>query len=1390
MSTKYPQLVSQVQTALFRHLQHSYVVIDQQQVVLELSQKDNLFFKDGDIRSDISLNQVLHPVWVKEVSALLPFLTEQNPVHSGTVLDFEKDGERYYGEIELMQLDTPDWVLVLLKDRTSVVEAENEKERKFKALVENGMDAIVLLDANGSNTYVSPNIEQLLGYTEEEAMQLNLFAVLHPDDKAGVQEKWLEMLSKPGVPIKGEEARVRHKNGEWRWIEANIINMLHDPALQGIVDNFRDISDRKREAERTKKDQEELLHSNIMLAEAQKIAQLGYWEVDLLTREVSWTEAALAIWGRDKSQQPSIDFFYSTIHPDDKAEFIALNERCLNEGIPLDAVHRILLPDNTIKFVHERGTVVKDAEGRNIKFKGTTQDVTESKRNTEAVRLSNERFELVNRATSDAIWDWDLKSGTLYWGEGFTNLFGYALTDEKEQAARWAQCIHPQDRVQTIQQLNTCLQDPSVQTWSAEYRFQKADNSYAYVLDKGFMIRNEEGTAIRLIGAVQDITSAKEVARDLKEERNRMRAIIDNIPDYVVVKDRNGKQIVCNLAQQHLSGFDGEPTVPESFVLDEGEKQVLEEGIPTFNKEEDLFLSNGMIRKALTTKVPLKDESGNVVGLVGISRDITLVHKKQQEEKVLASITEAVLVGDNVKHSLELVLSILGEFLQANTGEAWLLNEAKLKLIRSAAWIPADQGDQYNFETGEFVYLTQHYLGDYWKRAEPAFHESQLPEPAKTGLIIPIPVQGHSVALLQFFFNQYQQPEEELLEFCSSLGSKMGVDIKTKKSEQELSLFFSHCPDPLWIASANGFFRKVNPAFLRLFGYEEAYVLSNPILSFIHPEDFSTALSGMENAFAGLIVESFECRFKTIDNIWKWLSWSTSELFYEESVVFGYGKDISDLKEAERNLVQFKKVLDTSRDGVAIYTPATKDSYMNQAMQQMLGFTVKEIAQMESPAVTYANKEQGDQMFKTILRGDYFTGDVQIVSKDENLLDLQLSAGPIYDEYGRVEAVYGIHMDISQRKQYLNEIIRVKQNLDALINNTGDMVWSYDTNLCLVVGNTAFIQHCEEIGGELIVEGSSILSEGFPVYLKEQWEPLYRKALEGEPFTNEQVLYNEKTGMDQFLFLSFTPMRNDAGDVVGAACFARDITELKRASRKLEELNHELLANAEELAASNADLERFAFIASHDLQEPLRMVSSFLQLLKQRYKGQLDDKADTYIDFAVDGATRMKSLIHGLLDYARVGSPVVDAVPIDLNLVIRDVQILLKTKMEENNAIVVSERLPVINQGNYTQLLQLFQNLLGNALKYRSASDPLVQVGVEDTGATWTIFIRDNGIGLDMRYADKIFLVFQRLHHHKTFTGAGIGLSICKRIVEKMGGKIWVESEPGKGSCFYFTIVK
>jgi light-regulated signal transduction histidine kinase (bacteriophytochrome) len=248
-----------------------------------------------------------------------------------------------------------------------------------------------------------------------------------------------------------------------------------------------------------------------------------------------------------------------------------------------------------------------------------------------------------------------------------------------------------------------------------------------------------------------------------------------------------------------------------------------------------------------------------------------------------------------------------------------------------------------------------------------------------------------------------------------------------------------------------------------------------------------------------------------------------------------------------------------------------------------------------------------------------------------------------------------------------------------------------------------------------------------------------------------------------------------------------DLEEVERSRRRLEEQARELQVKARDLERSNAELEQFAYVASHDLQEPLRKVASFCQLLQRRYEGQLDERADQYIEFAVDGAKRMQSLITDLLAFSRVGRSGTEMVEVELATVVDTALANLTRRVEDTDARIDVGPLPTI-EGEPVLLTAVFQNLVGNALKFHGEEPPVVRVRAERTGSEWTISCEDEGIGIDAQYADRIFAIFQRLHPKETYEGTGIGLALCRKIVEHHGGRIWLDTQAERGTTFRFTL--
>ena len=249
--------------------------------------------------------------------------------------------------------------------------------------------------------------------------------------------------------------------------------------------------------------------------------------------------------------------------------------------------------------------------------------------------------------------------------------------------------------------------------------------------------------------------------------------------------------------------------------------------------------------------------------------------------------------------------------------------------------------------------------------------------------------------------------------------------------------------------------------------------------------------------------------------------------------------------------------------------------------------------------------------------------------------------------------------------------------------------------------------------------------------------------------------------------------------MVGGVIVCHDVTARRQAHKALAE-------RAEELARSNRELQQLAYVAAHDLQEPLRMVASYVELVAERYKGRLDEKADKYINYAVEGADRMKALVDALRGFLVLTTQAGHFEPVDAAASILGALANLHQVIEEREAVVTHDPLPSI-KGDPAQMVQLFQNLIGNALKFCDGT-PRVHVTAERTGEEWVFSVRDNGIGIAPEHRERIFQIFQRLHGRDKYPGTGMGLAICKKVVERHGGRIWVESLPGQGSTFFFTL--
>jgi PAS domain S-box-containing protein len=357
-----------------------------------------------------------------------------------------------------------------------------------------------------------------------------------------------------------------------------------------------------------------------------------------------------------------------------------------------------------------------------------------------------------------------------------------------------------------------------------------------------------------------------------------------------------------------------------------------------------------------------------------------------------------------------------------------------------------------------------------------------------------------------------------------------------------------------------------------------------------------------------------------------------------------------------------------------------------------------------------------------------------------------------------------------------DELTRERDFSDSVINSLPGVFYLFDEEGRFIRWNRNFEQVTEYSSEEI----SSMPPLDF--FSREEQKLVAEKIEQVFIMGDASVEADFLTRSGRSIPFYFTGLRMTMGNKNVLAGVGMDITERKKAAEALARLN-------EDLVRSNNELEQFAYAASHDLQEPLRMVSSYTQLLAERYEGRLDEKAQKYITYAVDGAVRMQRLINDLLTYSRVGTRGRPFENADLHALMGDAIRNLGVAIEESRAMITTGDLPTVRVDS-AQLVQLFQNLLSNAIKFRGENLPRVHVSSRDGGSEWVFAVSDNGIGIERKYADRIFILFQRLHTRSEYPGTGIGLAVCKRIVERHGGRIWFESEPGKGSTFFFSLPK
>jgi PAS domain S-box-containing protein len=612
---------------------------------------------------------------------------------------------------------------------------------------------------------------------------------------------------------------------------------------------------------------------------------------------------------------------------------------------------------------------------------------------------------------------------------------------------------------------------------------------------------------------------------------------------------------------------------------------------------------------------------------------------------------------------------------------------------------------------------------------------------------------------------------------------------RERRLESELEELFGRISDAFYAVDEEFRFTHVNDRAEELLQHSEDELLGERLWDvFPSAAEIDEVWDAFHAARETQEATSYELYYDTLG------FWVEANLYPSETGISVYFRDVTDRKEREQYLEETKEQLEAATEAGAVGTwewDVAEDTFVAGASFARTFGLDPERAREGVPLERVLSSIHEDDRDRAVARiedaletGGEYEAEYRVRNADGEIRWVFARGHVECDEAGNAEAFPGALTDITERKRAELEAEKQRRQLETLFRVLPVGAVVADADGALVRANAA----AREIWGGDVFDADSVdeyekytavwADSGEPVELEER---TMSQVLRGEEVTEPNV-YEIRTfdGERRIIMEHGMPVRNERGDVDRAVVTLTDITERREYQRRLEE-------TVDRLETSNERLEQFAYAASHDLQEPLRMVSSYLQLIESRYGDLFDDDGEEFLQFAIDGAERMRSMIDGLLAYSRVETGGNPLEPTDLERVLDDVLDDVQFRLEESGAELTVDALPRVN-GDADQLRQVFQNLLRNAIEYSGDEPPTIRVDAERLDGTWKIAVRDEGIGIDPDDQERVFEVFQRLHGRGEHEGMGIGLALCQRIVERHDGEIWIDSEPGSGTTVFVTL--
>lgn len=1085
------------------------------------------------------------------------------------------------------------------------------------------------------------------------------------------------------------------------------------------------------------------------------------------------------------------------VHEDDRKAIMAGWEKAALMHETSFSEYRFVRPDGTIAWVLGQAIPEKNAANQIVGYVGTITDISSHKIAEEKLLAQRVQLETLGDNLSgvmlfQAVREPGGQMAFTYFSNAITGLTGknpeeiindptilYKLIEDEDKPALIAAA---EESYQTLTTINI---EVRCQTYLGEIRWLNIVSA-PRKLNDGSVLWD---------GFHLDITERRQTENDLRKSEEKYRILVENAPDALFVFDAE-KRLFVDLSESAVKLFkfsreellqksplDISPMYQSNGLL--SSEAIKDDIRKTMNGENPTFEwlhcdneGNPIPCEVRLIRLPSKDK----ILIRGSVTDIT--ERKKAEEKLRENNAFIESINNASPDFIYIYDISEQKYVYKNDGIQAILGYSKedVEKMGNRIFTLLMHPEDHDY----YVQVTE---PKYWLAKDKEVMVSEYRVKDKNG-------NWHWFnARDAVFARTADGSPKHIFTVISDITDSKQIESELRKNKESLELSEELAKLGSWdlgITRTPGTWSK---QMFRHFGFAPAATppAFEEFLERVHPEDRSKFVAGFERMEQNIEPDIAIIRTNPELLPLRYLEPSYHIIRDKEGNLLKYSGTMLDITERilyEKKLVEseekYRTLIDQASDGIFIAEPNGKFNIVNDSACKMSGYSAEELNDLTIYNLVHPESLVTDPFrFEEMHQPQGARSERKMIRKDKSELDIEISAKFLSDK-----RFIAFIRDISLRKKAEETIKLTNERYNLVARATNDSIW--DLNLITgeitrsgdsfknLFGYDPAPENHDNLHWTKLIHPDDLLrvqhSQELVLVnpLEVYWEQEYRfKKLDGD-YAN---VYDRGY-----------IIRDNAGNAIRMIGATQDITRMKENEINLSKLNKNLQIQSEKLAESNTELEQFAFVASHDLQEPLRMVTSFLKLLEKKYGDNIDASGKRYIHFAVDGANRMRQIILDLLEYSRVGRINGTREELNLNKLVKEITILFRKQIEEKKAIIEVGELPIIH-AHETPLRQVFQNLISNALKYSRADIPTqIKVTATTFEDHWQFAIADNGIGISKEYFEKIFIIFQRLHSKEAYSGTGIGLAVTKKIIENMGGKIWITSEEGKGSTFHFTI--